>query len=380
MSVYYNFKIIDLTDPVFYELTQFKGELFNKWLNQWNNLSLNEKDICTHPVILISWLKNFHRKLSDECKIFIFYKDDQFVTAIPFQVAKKDFLFFKVYYLIVPYDHDLHSFGSSIAVDKINYVILFNTIFKNIDINSKKIWRVVFKKVDDSNLILKSVLNRNLFCNGYRSILNVCQGYENIINQLSKHFSRNLRRLKKKIESLPGIKYESFQENSKDIFDMYNRFVEMEASGWKGKSKTAIKLDQDIYNFYNDLVNQLSHSKNLILNFLSADGKDLASQFCLLFNHNLYILKIAYNEEYSKMAPGYMLLLHTLENLSKYYNLNCVNLMTSGRWQTQWEPELQKTYCLEIFPNSYKGILAKMLFFSFKQRIKIYGKKFGILN
>lgn len=144
--------------------------------------------------------------------------------------------------------------------------------------------------------------------------------------------------------------------------DAFQRFMQMEASGWKGSEgeATSINMDENYKAFYRSLMT--AETPNFVsINFLYFGDIAVASQFCVRKSNCWNLVKIAYNEEYRKFGPGNALILKLIEHLVADGAPAEINVVTGPEWARKWHFIEETTYAAEIFNHSLKGRLIKML-------------------
>lgn len=82
---------------------------------------------------------------------------------------------------------------------------------------------------------------------------------------------------------------------------------DLEIAGWKGRSGTAIGIDNLQGRFYLDLLGRFSEERSAAVFQLLIDGKVAASLINVLRNGMLVVLKTAYDEELKRVSPGRVL-------------------------------------------------------------------------
>jgi hypothetical protein len=189
------------------------------------------------------------------------------------------------------------------------------------------------------------------------------QSFDELMSRLTKHFRRNLRAHRKKLGALENVRRVTAVGDG--IEHEFERFLELEASGWKGESSTklAIIVRPGHPTFYRTLSTTLGSQggeDRCEINSLYADGRCIASQFCMRTGGEYSISKIAYDEQYSRLSPGLLLMEETVERCCKDPALERLNLQTDGAWQRDWRPDLlamQQAH-LAIGPVSGQSLVA----------------------
>jgi CelD/BcsL family acetyltransferase involved in cellulose biosynthesis len=87
----------------------------------------------------------------------------------------------------------------------------------------------------------------------------------------------------------------------------------VEGSGWKGRAGTAILSTPETERFYRGLARAFHERGALRLTRIVLDDTVAAFDLCVLRNNRLYLLKTGYDERFSKLAPGLVLRLCTIE-------------------------------------------------------------------
>jgi CelD/BcsL family acetyltransferase involved in cellulose biosynthesis len=131
---------------------------------------------------------------------------------------------------------------------------------------------------------------------------------------LSSKERRNFRQYKNRLERAGEWKALSFQGS--EAQKMWPAFVNVERSGWKGASRSAIDhLDNRWKNYYEGFLEILVQHDALLLHFLRLNGTVIAGAFGYRIGNIFHGLKIAYDEAFRKLSPGNLLFLQLVKNL-----------------------------------------------------------------
>jgi CelD/BcsL family acetyltransferase involved in cellulose biosynthesis len=95
--------------------------------------------------------------------------------------------------------------------------------------------------------------------------------------------------------------------------DSAERFLAMEASGWKGQSGTALLSRPKDAAFYREVTSRFAAAHRLRLYSLEVDAETLAMQTNLSADDCLFDWKVAYDERFSRYGPGTLLQLRVLD-------------------------------------------------------------------
>lgn len=182
--------------------------------------------------------------------------------------------------------------------------------------------------------------------------------YETFVSGLSKNFKRSLKRARQYLDELPGVAF-TFTQHGPELEEKLDAFMDVEASGWKGAlgSATAIKLHPGLVCFYRTLTRTLCASGKVSINTLTADGKCIAAQFCILLDNTAYILKIGYDEGYKRYAPGNLLLDLFLKRSMEDSTIESVNLITNAAWHVDWRPKAYNKCSVYLFNATPVGLI-----------------------
>ncbi len=192
-------------------------------------------------------------------------------------------------------------------------------------------------------------------------------GAQDPLGSLSRNFRGNLRKARNKLKALSSVSIERFTEGP-GLQEALARFVELEASGWKGAEASTIRDKPEVRRFYERLLEEYARDAEggCHINELVVDGRTIAGQLCLRMRDTLYILKIAYDEDFKKMAPGNMLLEWLIESCCSDATMRYLSFVSEYPWQEDWNPRALACEEMKFYAASTLGRVL---------RLKSYGQK-----
>jgi CelD/BcsL family acetyltransferase involved in cellulose biosynthesis len=113
---------------------------------------------------------------------------------------------------------------------------------------------------------------------------------------------REFRRISKGLEEQLGGELELVDRAGDP--DAVEAFLELESSGWKGRSATALAADPGHADFFREMTAAMASRGALELFFLEAGGKVAAARCSLLAGGGSFCFKVAFDEELKRFSPG----------------------------------------------------------------------------
>jgi len=179
-------------------------------------------------------------------------------------------------------------------------------------------------------------------------------GIDNSIEKRSSKFKRNIRRLWKKIRQKGEITTHLYKDPSQ-LDEAFNEFLEVESSGWKGESKTALIHDKRLQSFYRSILETFGRNGACIIHTMKLNGRPIASQFSVIAGETYNMLKIGYDEEFKSESPGALLIDETVRVFSNDNNINTISFVTGSSWSDKWLPENLYVANHYIYNKTIKG-------------------------
>ena len=175
--------------------------------------------------------------------------------------------------------------------------------------------------------------------------------------RLGDNFRRNLRKSGNRLGREPGASIR-FLAGAEADPALLERFLALEASGWKGREGTSIERDPSLLAFYRALVGRFAASGWLEWHFLEIGGRLAAAHLAVRFGAALVLLKIAYDEEFARLGPGSLLFERVVEReLASKASLE-INCLTNMPWHRNWELPQALFAGLHFFPKRPWPLLA----------------------
>jgi hypothetical protein len=120
--------------------------------------------------------------------------------------------------------------------------------------------------------------------------------------------------------------------------DPLELFLLLENSGWKGAQGTSILTRDNDAKLFRNAVAWFSQHGMMHWSFLIVGNTVAAAQLGVAANDVLYLWKVAYDENFSTMGPGNVLLFRVLEHLHESKRFKCISFMNERAWLAPFVP------------------------------------------
>lgn len=118
---------------------------------------------------------------------------------------------------------------------------------------------------------------------------------------------RELRRQWTLLSRLGTVTH-SVARQPEDVRLRMEEFLALEASGWKGRQRTAIVMDRYRAAFAREAITNLAEADAVRIHTIDLDGVAIASMVVFMMGGEAYTWKTGYDETYARYSPGKLLL------------------------------------------------------------------------
>ncbi len=116
---------------------------------------------------------------------------------------------------------------------------------------------------------------------------------------------RELARMVRVLERLGGPVRSVTAAEPETVRLAFEEFLVLEASGWKGRERSALVMDRYRSAFAREAVNLMAEKGRARILELRAGGRLAASLVCFVIDGEAVLWKIAYDEAFAKASPGF---------------------------------------------------------------------------
>ncbi|MGB9073610.1 MAG: GNAT family N-acetyltransferase [Terriglobales bacterium] len=180
--------------------------------------------------------------------------------------------------------------------------------------------------------------------------------WDDLVAGMSSDNRHQLRRKQKLLEQQGTVSFEIFSPEFDKIEHDLEEIIRVEATGWKGKQRTAMAFDWQLRCFYETYAREAGRQGLLRLSFLRIDGKAIAAQVGVLHANRFWLLKVAYDEEWAKCSPGVLLTNETIRYACQQGLEGFEFLGHDEQWIHRWTRHTHPCVTFRSYPFSFGGV------------------------
>ena len=294
------------------------------------------------------WFRAYVASLSerpDQVCFVTAYRDDELVAVIPLEFQALSLQSRLRPRVLGTIDHDEMQLSDFVLAPAHGQAELLAALFRWLDQSNELPWDALrLRKVPDFGHLASAASG---FLPRWTQVLqhdssawfDTSRNFDHATRAISGTFKRNLRRLSRRAEQTASLRHESVSA-APALPAAFERFVAIEASGWKGSqgSASAIACSPTMLAFYRDLMDLFGASGQCVINLLWYGDEAVAGQFCLKSEGRLNVLKVGYSAAHASFAPGNLLLERVIRDACDDPAIDMLSLVNHPPWARNFKP------------------------------------------
>ena len=180
---------------------------------------------------------------------------------------------------------------------------------------------------------------------------------------LGKNTRHNMRRYWKRLANDHGeIKFNLIAPQSRADNNFYfERFLTLEASGWKGQEASAIESKPRSKRFHQHMTESATTAQKMLWATLTVNDSEIAMLLILNRGDKLWVVKTAYNENFKQYSPGGLVTHQLILNAIESTNIDEIDMITEYDWHRRWQPKENQYYSFRLFNHTLTAKLIRQL-------------------
>jgi CelD/BcsL family acetyltransferase involved in cellulose biosynthesis len=182
---------------------------------------------------------------------------------------------------------------------------------------------------------------------------------------INSRLRTKLRQARRELTKRGSLNFVRLDTADRDALDAFYR---LEASGWKGKEKSAIACSASTRQFYDEIAGSAAQFGYFSLYLLASNGRLLAAHFALTSKTCCYSPKVAYDETFKQFAPGHLIMAEILQDCAARGIQGFDITGSNDDWKMKWTNETRAVNHHYVFKGAI-GNLAHAVRFRLRPAI-----------
>lgn len=327
-----------MPSPAVTRLQVFVGtEGFGQIKTQWSNLAQAHGSHFLHfPGWYEAQLKN--QSHSDHiCFLAVFVHDNQLTAVLPFERVwlKKGKLKLPILQLYYPNEMGVNDVVAQTPLREHRQAIQ-NVLREQLPWFAYIRWQCVLARGWAATFLKPTEQPR---VTHHSKFIEFPGGAEAFWATHSSKFRKGLQKKLRKAEQQSEVRL-LCETRAEALPEVFEQFLEVEDSGWKGESGTSVVKQPAKLAYYRSLLSSYGEQGLCQINILYFGQEPVAAQFGVKVHDTLYLLKIGYKEAYREVSPGHLLLYQLVNFGAQNKAFNRVSFVTGVDWIDRWHPKL----------------------------------------
>jgi len=174
--------------------------------------------------------------------------------------------------------------------------------------------------------------------------------------ELSSRQRYDLGRARRRAEASGSVAARIHSPRPEEVAGMFAELVRIEAAGWKGRRGSSLNQRDSLRRFFLNYAMRASQSGSVRFGFLDIDGRPAAAQLSVAHADRLWVLKIGYDEAWSRCSPGTQLLSEAMRDAFERKLKSFEFLGSDEPWLHQWKTDRRAWCTLAYYPPTVPGL------------------------
>jgi CelD/BcsL family acetyltransferase involved in cellulose biosynthesis len=193
--------------------------------------------------------------------------------------------------------------------------------------------------------------------NGFCPYIPLSEAWIEPEQQFNSGRRSDFRRAQKHAQKLGTVTYEILSPQPAEVESLLAQAYQVESKSWKGMVGSALAVDQEIGDFYRQYTLKASQQGSLRFCFLRIDGQAIAMQIAIERDSRFWLLKVGYDQDFSRCSAGNLLMLHTVKYAASSGFKSYEFLGSEELWTKVWTELVRSSVKVRVYPASISGCL-----------------------
>jgi CelD/BcsL family acetyltransferase involved in cellulose biosynthesis len=183
----------------------------------------------------------------------------------------------------------------------------------------------------------------------------ISSGWSEFLGRASSQHRYDLRRARRRAEQAGEVAVRIVYPRPEQVDALIAEFVRVESTGWKARNGSSLGQRHALRQFFLTYATRAARSGTIQVALLEVNGQAIAVQLSAQFADRLWVLKIGYDEAWSRCSPGFLLLAETMRDAFDRRLKSFEFLGSDEPWMHQWETITKPFSTAAYYPPTLLG-------------------------
>ena len=183
-------------------------------------------------------------------------------------------------------------------------------------------------------------------------------GWDNFLAAVSSERRANIRRFRRKFESLSGARFLVWTDAER-LDEAIDRLRDLHHMRWSGRGEHAFSSG-DYISFHRQVMHACTRRGWLRLYALEVDNEIIAMYYCYSFGGRTFYFQGGFDPGFSKWGPGAVLMGYAIEHAASEGRIAFDMLRGEYEYKRQWAKEIRTTVVVDRFHATFPSLALRL--------------------
>jgi len=187
--------------------------------------------------------------------------------------------------------------------------------------------------------------------------LPIASSWEEFEKSISADRRYTLRRARKRADEMGKVQLEILAPGEQEVDGLLDELFVVEGSGWKRRAGTSLQMNERLRKFFHLYSAHMAREKKLRFGLFRIGNATVAAQLAVESANRYWVLKVGFDEAYSRCSPGILLMHESLRYAFERQLLAFEFLGSDEPWLRLWTERVHTYITYRLYPVNVQGLV-----------------------
>lgn len=170
------------------------------------------------------------------------------------------------------------------------------------------------------------------------SVISTTAPYDQWLKERSRNLRSQIKQADQRLSQHGHVSFNTIPCN--EVSPAFERFISLEGSGWKASSN-ALSIDGAECRLFKTALLHHAPTNEAFISELRVNDHLVSSQIGLLLGNTLFLIRIAYDENFRNSSPGTLHMARLIEWCCSHPGISKIDCIVRQPWHDRWHPDIE---------------------------------------